>query len=145
MAFANKSRNEIFTWIQSYLKAADSLTASGLTPFFVKDSTLLFANNPSVNGIDNIVAYFGSTFPLLQFMKHDIQEFDTISSKIHLSTQISYIIANDPEKKTFIIPAFVTLAIAPEGGELKISRMQVYVDLGPVFGRLGELQAAGEV
>jgi len=137
--------------------AADSLTTAGLRESYTKDTELRFANNEPVVGLDAIVQFFENIFPLLASMKHDIIDFgislslcltltkqtykikDVAGNKIYLTCTITYVVKGDLKKEKFVIPTLGVYCLE-ESGELK--RFEVYIDIGPVMARVGEVHAS---
>lgn len=64
-----------------------------------------------------------------------------IKNTIYTKTTITYGIANDPENIRITLPGMLVFHLDPEKkvGEPCVERFEVYVDIGPVLGRIGEV------
>ncbi|KAG9239342.1 hypothetical protein BJ875DRAFT_479468 [Amylocarpus encephaloides] len=151
-----RSNEEVREWILEFQKGTDSLDTSTLGLFYTEDATLNYANNETLVGLKSIVNFFEPIFKLLVSMKHTIKDFGVIGEIIYLTCTISYTVANDPENRVIKLPAAAAFRllgeeeqeetfrkgkVGKEDGEWACLRaFEVYLDPGPLYGRLGEVE-----
>jgi hypothetical protein len=65
-----------------------------------------------------------------------------VKDTIYLSCTITYTVTNDPENVEIITPAFGVFHLDQKAraGEPAMEEFQVYIDIGPVFARVGEVE-----
>ncbi|KAH6715159.1 hypothetical protein BKA61DRAFT_347630 [Leptodontidium sp. MPI-SDFR-AT-0119] len=144
MSLQNASQEDITEWVKSFHRASDSLTTTDLGKYYTKNGSLKFANNELLVGLDAINTFFGTTFPLLSSMKHEIVNLDVIDNKIYQTCTITYTVKDDPQNRTIKILAMGVFHLVPgadfKSGEPIIERFDVFLDGSEVFGVIGELQ-----
>ncbi|KAL5319431.1 hypothetical protein ACEPPN_012484 [Leptodophora sp. 'Broadleaf-Isolate-01'] len=171
MSLQNASQEDITEWVKSFHRASDSLTTTDLGKYYTKNGSLKFANNELLVGLDAIntvlhipallnishmacitrefvtdinLKFFGTTFPLLSSMKHEIVNLDVIDNKIYQTCTITYTVKDDPQNRTIKILAMGVFHLVPgadfKSGEPIIERFDVFLDGSEVFGVIGELQ-----
>ncbi|RDL35291.1 uncharacterized protein BP5553_07222 [Venustampulla echinocandica] len=82
-------------------------------------------------------------------MRHDIVSFDTITNKIYLACNITYVVAQDPENKEVTVPAMGVAYLLSEEeasgkGNAVLERFDVYLDFSPVLARTEEVKKSLE-
>lgn len=82
-------------------------------------------------------------------MQHNLQSFDVINDKIYFTGSMTFIVAGGAEKKEISIPAAAVYYLLSEEesvgkGTTVLKESEIYADLGPLFGRVGEVQALGK-
>ncbi|PVH79771.1 hypothetical protein DL98DRAFT_515855 [Cadophora sp. DSE1049] len=144
MSLKNASEEAITEWVKAFHKASDSLTTTDLGKFYTKNGSLKFANNELLDGLDAITAFFGTTFPLLASMTHEIVNLDTIGNKIYQTCTITYAVNDDPQNRVVKIPAMGVFHLVPGAdfntGEPLIEHFDVFLDGSEVFGIVEEVQ-----
>ncbi|KAH6684535.1 hypothetical protein B0J14DRAFT_693736 [Halenospora varia] len=154
MSLQNRPKGEVRDWILVFHKTCDTLKTDKLHEFYTKNSTLQFANNPELHGLDAIIANFDRIFPLLSSMKHEISSFGNPPHALPLSYFSPSILtpAGDAKKEEFRLHTVGIFTIAydeetglgvgvEKDGRRKgvMERLEVYVDLSPVLERIAEV------
>lgn len=78
-------------------------------------------------------------------MQHHLKNVDIINDTIYFTGSMTFIVAGDAEKKEIYVPAAAVYHILSEEeamgkGSCVLKEAEIYADLGPLFGRVGEVQ-----
>lgn len=97
----------------------------------------------------NTFQFFNGIFPLVSSIQHHIKNVDIINDTIYFTGSMTFIAAGDAEKKEISIPAAAVYHIlsveeSVGKGTCVLKESEVYADMGPLFGRVGEVAALGK-
>lgn len=116
-------------WWQDYFKTVDTLEASKIQEWFAEDMDLQFGNTP-IKGRETAMAAISGFIGQLQGMKHNIGDVFDEGDKVFVDAVVTYHFRNGD---ILNIPAGTYLKREQE----KISDLRVYIDLAPVYAKLG--------
>lgn len=144
----NVTTSQVSGWLHRFHAASATLNAkSWVQNFMTEDVSFQYANQPIVQGRENVEAWFVPVLAALDEMTHFVEYFDWVANKgtIYQAAKIRYVVKGDDRQEQAIeIRGFAVFSLRPvnagdgNGEELKCWRAETYLDPTEVFNRITE-------
>jgi ketosteroid isomerase-like protein len=119
------------TWVEDYYREVDNMNLTGLLDQHTDDATVQFGNNPIATGKDEIGQSLGGFWSMIGGLQHHTVNlwFAEDGTAIYES-RITY-----STKGGVSVDVPCTSLLTERGG--KVSSLRVYIDLAPLFEKIG--------
>ncbi|GAM91307.1 hypothetical protein ANO11243_093560 [Dothideomycetidae sp. 11243] len=140
MTAPTPTHDEAQKWLQAFHTASATLNAhEWLETFTTPDVVFQYANNAPLSGREATTAMLHGVLSCLEKMTHEVLYFDYVPPRLYQAAMIEYVVkGDDTATQTIRIPGFAVFWLVEEGGVVKCSRAETFLDPGEVLGRIRE-------
>jgi ketosteroid isomerase-like protein len=126
------------TWIDDYY---DDVDAMRLEPFVERhsdDAAVVFGNNPPAVGKEAIRAAIGGFWSMIAGLRHERRNLWFVNDG---ATAVLEVVTHYTTKGGAAVPV-PCVSLLDRNADGKVTSLRVYIDLAPLFERIGAEQAA---
>ncbi|HXQ56681.1 MAG TPA: nuclear transport factor 2 family protein [Actinomycetes bacterium] len=126
------------TWIDDYYADVDAMRLEPFVERHSDDAAVVFGNNPPAVGKEAIRAAIGGFWSMIGGMRHERRNLWFVNDG---ATAVLEVVTHYTTKGGAAVPV-PCVSLLDRNADGKVTSLRVYIDLAPLFERVGAEQAA---